>query len=196
MSEKKLVRRNIAIGLGIFCIILIAGTSGVIVYYEMALTNNSVLYNDYVLGHSYTNYEYSALNTSLNKARSEVNDLESTLQLQKVQVYSYENVEIPAVFSTEPEIGEYFLSGDPSFGRFAGVAYIQISSNRNETYVNVTYSAENLQFDYNSQTDIGTEGMVSFPVLPTSLINIRVLTHSDRFNVIWGKANVTVTYRY
>lgn len=44
MNEKKVVGRNVAIALGIVCIILVAGISGIAVM----LDNNNSQYNDYV----------------------------------------------------------------------------------------------------------------------------------------------------
>jgi len=195
MSEKKMVRRNVAIALGILCIILIAGISGVIAYYTMTLNDNNASYNDYVLSHSYTNYEYSTLNSSLNLSRSQVNDLSSILQLEKTEtVYSYNGgIDLPANFSTEPDINEYMLDGDPEFGLYAGIAYVQVSSTSNETYVNVTYSAQYRSFDYNSQTDVGMNGTVVFPVLPTGVVDIRIAVHDTS---IRATANVTITYIY
>jgi hypothetical protein len=195
MSEKKMVRRSVAIALGILCIILVAGFSGVIAYYVTTLNNNNASYNDYVLSHSYTNYDYSVLNSSLNLYRSQVNDLTSILQLEKVEtVYSYSGeIVLPANFSTEPDINEYMLDGDPQFGLYAGIAYVQVSSTSNETYVNVKYSAQYRSFDYNSQTDVGMNGTVVFAVLPAGVVDIRIALHDTS---IRATANVTITYIY
>jgi hypothetical protein len=195
MSEKKMVRRSVAVALGILCIILVAGFSGVIAYYVTTLNNNNASYNDYVLSHSYTNYDYSVLNSSLNLYRSQVNDLTSILQLEKVEtVYSYSGeIVLPANFSTEPDINEYMLDGDPQFGLYAGIAYVQVSSTSNETYVNVKYSAQYRSFDYNSQTDVGMNGTVVFPVLPAGVVDIRIALHDTS---IRATANVTITYLY
>ena len=195
MSEKKIVRRSVAIALGTLCILLIAGISGVIAYYMTTLDNNNVLHNDYVLGHSYTNYDYSILNASLNLSRSQANDLSSILKLEKSEtVYPYTvGIDLPANFSTEPDINEYMLDGDPQFGLYAGIAYVQVSSTSNETYVNVTYSAQYRLFDYSSQTDIGLNGTVGFPVLPANVIDIRIAVHDTS---IRATANLTITYIY
>jgi predicted PurR-regulated permease PerM len=60
MSEKKVVRRSVAISLGIICIVLIAGLVGAIAYYTMNTTSNTT-YNDYISTHSHTNTEYDAM---------------------------------------------------------------------------------------------------------------------------------------
>jgi hypothetical protein len=50
VNEKKVVGRNVAIGLGIICIILGVGLVGAMAYYS-----------NYVSNHSYTNAEYEAM---------------------------------------------------------------------------------------------------------------------------------------
>jgi hypothetical protein len=195
MSERKMVRRNVAVALGILCIILADGIIGVIAYYTTTLNDSNASYNDYVLSHSYTNYEYSILNSSLNLVRSQVNDLSSIMKLEKTEtVYSHNGViNLPANFSTEPDINEYMLDGDPEFGLYAGIAYVQVSSTSNETYVDVTYSAQYRSFDYNSQTDVGMNGTVVFPVLPAGVVDIRIALHDTSLR---ATANVTISYIY
>jgi|GEM_PF-3479100 hypothetical protein len=192
MNEKKVVGRNVAISLGIICIILVAGISGIAVM----LNNNIAQHNDYVLNHSYTNDKYSNLNASLYAIDSQLDDLTSIVHLENsTTVYDVgQQIELPANFSTEPDIGEYGLSSTPPFGEYAGIAYVEISSNRSDTYVNVTYTAKNVfpQFNYTVETDIGTSGTLAFPVLPAEMINLRIALRGSGI----AYANVTITYRY
>ena len=48
MSEKKVVGRNVAIALGIICIVLAVSLVGVIANYTSIINNKDKLYNDYV----------------------------------------------------------------------------------------------------------------------------------------------------
>jgi hypothetical protein len=66
MSQKKLVGRNVAIALGIACIILVAGIGGVMAYYMMQINNKDSAYNDYVKTHSHTDTQYGTLNSTYN----------------------------------------------------------------------------------------------------------------------------------
>jgi hypothetical protein len=192
MDEKKVVGRNVAIALGIICIILVAGISGIAVM----LSNNIAQHNDYVSNHSYANDKYSNLNASLYAIDSQLDDLTSIVHLENsTTVYDVcQQIELPANFSTEPDIGEYGLSSTPPFGEYAGIAYVEISSNRSDTYVNVTYTAKNVfpQFNYMVETDIGTSGTLAFPVLPADMINLRIALRGSGI----AYANVTITYRY
>jgi hypothetical protein len=66
MSEKKMVGRNVAIALGIVCIILVAGIGGAMAYYTGQINNKNTDYNNYVSTHSYTNTQYDTLNSTYN----------------------------------------------------------------------------------------------------------------------------------
>jgi hypothetical protein len=196
MSEKKMVRRSVAIALGILSIILVAGISGAIAYYSTTLNNSNALYNDYVLSHSHTDYDYNNLNATLDLVRSQVDDLTTILQLGKNDtVYPYlGELELPANFSTEPNIGEIGMVTN-TLGLYAGIVYVHVSSTSNETYVNATYTAKDVfpQFNYSVQEDVGVNGLVAFPVLPAEIVNIRVAVHNPSVS---ARANVTMTFRY
>jgi hypothetical protein len=70
MSEKKVIGRNVAIALGIACIILVAGIGGAVVYYTMQVNNKDSTYNDYVSTHSHTNDEYKSLQDQINQLQT------------------------------------------------------------------------------------------------------------------------------
>jgi hypothetical protein len=61
MSEKKMVSRNVAVALGIICIILIVGLGLIMAYYTMTINNKDTTYNEYVSTHSHTNAEYDSM---------------------------------------------------------------------------------------------------------------------------------------
>jgi hypothetical protein len=62
MSEKKVVRRSVAIALGIVCILLIAGIGGTTAYYTMVINDKNTTYDNYASSHSHTNSEFNTLN--------------------------------------------------------------------------------------------------------------------------------------
>lgn len=62
MSEKKVVRRSVAIALGIVCILLIAGIGGAMAYYTMVINDKNTAYDNYASSHSHTNSEFNTLN--------------------------------------------------------------------------------------------------------------------------------------
>jgi hypothetical protein len=194
MNEKKVVRRNLATALGIVCIILAVSISGIAV----VLKNNIAQYNDYVSSHSHSDYDFNVVNSSLYNAMAGLNRLTGILNLENsTTVYSNTEIQLPANFSTQPNIGEYGLDSSPHFGEYAGIAYVNVtSSSRNDTYVNVTYANAKIfdpEFRYTSETDVGTSGTVAFPVLPADFINIRIGVRDTSINAY---ANVTITYRY
>ena len=63
MSEKKVVRRSVAIALGIICIIFIAGLGGAMAYYTMTINDKDTKYKTYASTHSHTDSEFDSLNT-------------------------------------------------------------------------------------------------------------------------------------
>jgi hypothetical protein len=64
MSEKKVVRRTVALALGVICILLIAGLGGTMAYYTMTINNKDSAYDDYVSTHSHTDSDYNSLNST------------------------------------------------------------------------------------------------------------------------------------
>jgi hypothetical protein len=71
MSEKKVVRRSVAIALGIISIILIAGLGGAMAYYTMIVNDKNTTYDSYASNHTHTNSEYD--NYVGNSARVTIN---------------------------------------------------------------------------------------------------------------------------
>jgi hypothetical protein len=199
MAEEKMVRRSIVVALGIICIFLIAGIGGVVAYYTAALndlTNSkNALYDNYAFSHSYSNDEYNSLNADFGRYYNLASYFNSVKQLEKSEyIYTLnEGMPLPMNFTTDPVGNAIFLDGDPQFGLYAGIATVEVSSTSNDTYVNVTYSAVHSGFVYSSQTDIGMNGTVDFPVLPANVINIRIATHDPNIQAI---ANVTIIYVY
>jgi hypothetical protein len=74
---------------------------------------------------------------------------------------------------------------------YAGYVTIQVSSSTSSTYANVTYSSHGV--NYNTQTNVGTNGIAYFPVLPSSNIKVTV---GNTLTSGTATENVTVTYYY
>jgi peptidoglycan hydrolase CwlO-like protein len=75
---------------------------------------------------------------------------------------------------------------------YAGYVSIQISSSTtSSTYANVTYSSHGV--NYNSQINVGINGIAYFPILPSPNITVAVGNGLANGN---ATENVTVTYYY
>lgn len=64
--EKKVVGGNIAVALGIMCIVFVAGLGGTIASYTSIISSKDTANQDYVSTHSHDNTEYNSLDASLN----------------------------------------------------------------------------------------------------------------------------------
>lgn len=100
-KPKKVVSRNIAIALGIVCIILIAGIGGAMAYYTIQINNKDAtaraLYNDYASTHSHSDTDFNALYSTFNsliapklvKVNLLAADTHPVLQQERLHVYGY-----------------------------------------------------------------------------------------------------------
>jgi hypothetical protein len=85
MSEKKVVRRSTAIGLGVLCIILLIGTVGAVVYYNNLVNSKDSTYNSYVSNHSHSDSDYNSYVSSHSHADSDYNSVTSQLSSANAQ---------------------------------------------------------------------------------------------------------------
>jgi len=144
MSEKKVVGRNVAIALGIICIILAAGLVGVIAVYT----------------------------SQINSLNSEVSDLYSIINLDKYEVWYNETVCNQMIGGTytvlyPPNIHQAIL-------RYSGyIAVHVLSSTTNNTYVEVIWLGSG-NITYDNRITVGTSGYAYFPVLARTMPEIRV----------------------
>jgi len=83
MSERKVVRRNLAVTLGIICIILAVGLVGVFAYYTMTLNNKNSAYDNYVSNHGIFNSDYDILISQNTNLQTQVNQLQAWLDGNK-----------------------------------------------------------------------------------------------------------------
>jgi hypothetical protein len=182
MSVKKIVGKGIAIGLGIVCIVLVASLVGVMLYYNMQMNtlNNdkdtlTTTYNNYVLNHHHSDFEYDS-------SQSTVNDLTSSLNLGNSRVWiSSKTVSSPY---------NSYYSWNPLSVEYAGYVSVNVeSSTSTHTYVHAIYSAYGVHYD--QWMDVGKSGTAVFPVLPTPSMGIYVGAHYEASTV-----TVTITYYY
>ncbi len=203
MSEKKVVGRVVAIGLGIICILLAVGLVGVFAYYTMTLNNKNSAYDDYVSGHSHSNSDYDSLNSQKNDCASshshsnsdydslknqntnlqnQVNDLTSNLKLEKSTVW----VDDQTISQPASSYTEFTFSAS-----YAGYLSVLVhSSTTDKTYVQLVWSTPGIGYD--KKITVGVGGEAAFPVLPSSL-TVRV----GNTNYVNGATEtITITYHY
>jgi len=208
MNEQKVkvTGRNVAIALGIICIILAVGLVGSMVNYTMVTNNKDATYRDYtwshshsnsdydslhnayqnyVATHSYSNAEYDAYVANHHYTDAEYNYLGDIVNLAKSSVWvDDETISQPA---------SSYTTWTPTFSAsYAGYVsvWVQTSTTTN-TYVRVIYSAYGVNYDH--QIGVGTGGTAVFPVLPSSTIEIRV-GNSNLFS--GATETVTITFHY
>ena len=181
-KPKKMVRRSVAAALGIVCIILIAGMVGIWLYYlvqdiekDETITNlNNEVFNK--------NIQISQLNSSVTNLQNQVNDLSNIVNLNRSKIWVLDQTIIfPA--------GSYasFIRQDTSYAGY--VSFIFPTSMFTTTYVQVIYSSNGIDYDY--QVYVGTNGTATLPVLPTPSIYIRI---GDPLNAV--NVNMTAIYFY
>jgi len=173
MSEKKMVRRSVAIVLGIVCIILIAGLLGAVADYTSMISDK----DDTIFSQ---NSQISSLQNQASNLQNQVNDLNNIVNLNRSRIWVLnQTIIFPA--------GSYasFIRQDTDYAGY--VSFIFQTSMSNTTYVQAIYSSHGIDYDY--QVYVGTSGTSSLPVLPTPSIEIRI---GDPLNAV----NVTMTAIY
>ena len=210
-SQKKVVSRNVAIALGIICIILAVGLVGTFAYYTMGINIGTSTsggwenrYNDYVATHSHsndewnalqyeyknykdnhlhTNSEYVSLQDQVTSLQNQVDDLTRTLNLEKTTTWVNDQ--------TVSQVTNWYTSWTGSTN-YAGYVSVNVqSSTTSNTYVRVIWSSYGVSYD--KQIGVGSGGTAIFPVLPTSNVEIRV----GNTNLLNGATEtVTITYHY
>jgi uncharacterized protein YoxC len=182
MSEKKVVGRGVAIGLGIICILLAVGLVGVFAYYTMTLNNKNSAYDDYVSSHSHSNSDYDSLNGQKTNLQNQVNDLTSNLNLEKSEVW------VTSQTVSQPSGSYNFWTHSATY---AGYVTVNVeSSTTDKTYIEVLWSAHGINYD--NKISVGVSGTGVFPVLPSS-VEVRV-GNSNFMN--GATETATITYHY
>jgi flagellar basal body-associated protein FliL len=157
-------------------------------------------YNDYVSSHHNTNSEYDSLQAQNTNLQNEVDDLDAIVHIAKSSTWT--NSEI----INQPANSYWSFSIRPSSTNqvtYAGYVAVQVhSSTTDKTYVRVIYStyvitsitdghASVTALDYDNQISVGASGTAVFPVIPISILEIRI-GNTDPIN----GATETVTIRY
>jgi cell division protein FtsB len=196
VNEKKVVGRNVAIALGIICILLIA----VMAYFSVTgisaqnsysnLQNQNSQLQTWLNGNETLLSQTQYNNTNL---QNQVNDLIDNLNLNKSSICIYNNSEhsLPVTFTSSFVIGDYDLFLNSADETNIGIAIVHISSSY-DTYVTTTFSSHG--YDFINERHVGMNGTAAFAILPSySGIFITVDTHETNTG---ATANVTITYYY
>jgi hypothetical protein len=175
MKSMKVVKRSVAIALGIVCIILIAGLLGAVADYTSMISDkdNTIIFR---------NIQISSLQNQASSLQNQVDDLSNIVNLNKSRIWVLnQTIIFPA--------GSYasFIRQDTDYAGY--VSFIFQTPMSNTTYVQAIYSSNGINYDY--QVYVGTNGTASLPVLPTPSIYIRIGDPLNAMNV-----TMTITYTY
>jgi hypothetical protein len=169
VSEKKIIGRNVAIALGIMCIILAVGLIGVVANYTSIISGKD---------NAITSKEGTI--SSLNSQVANLTDI-ANLDKSKVWVNHHE-------ISHEAGYETYWTFS----AIYAGYVSVDINEdNTTTTYVRAIYSAYGVKYD--NQMDVVAGGTAVFPILPSSGIEIRI---GNTNLLIGANETVTITYHY
>jgi hypothetical protein len=168
MSEKKVVDRNVAIGLGVLCIVLLVAIVGVVFDYTSMINKK--------------NSQIADLQSQVGFDNSTINRLTAIISLSNSMVWvNDESINQPA--------GNSSWSFSVSY---AGYVVVDVLSSSNlTTSVELKYSWNGINYD--NSVNVGSAGSAWFPVLPANNIVVRVVNN----NFFAGASEtVTITYWY
>ena len=171
MKKKKVVNRNVAIGIGVLCIVLLVTMIGLVVDYTSVLNNK-----DSQIANLQSQVKFD--NSTIDRLTAIVNLSNSTVWVNN------ESINQPAGNSSNTYTSwSYSVS-------YAGYVVVDIlSSSNSNTYVELKYSRN--EVNYNSTVNVGSGGSAWFPVLPANNIGVRVIN-----NNFFASASETVTITY
>ncbi|MGQ9642140.1 MAG: hypothetical protein ACUVUF_08530 [Candidatus Bathycorpusculaceae bacterium] len=204
MSEKKVVGRNVAIALGIICIVLAVGLVGAMINYTsiisgkdniIASLNSQITDKDNTiasLNSRIANLQtqitdkdntIASLNSRIANLQTQVNELNSIIDLEKSTVWVYDQT------ISQPVSSYTYWTFSASY---AGYIVVTVhTSTTDKTYVRVIWSSYGV--DYDESITVGASGTAVFPVLPASSIEVRV----GNRNLLSGATEiVSITYHY
>ena len=171
MSEEKVVNRNVAIGIGVLCIVLLVAIFGVVFDYTSMLNDKDSQIAD--------------LQSQVGFANSAIDRLNAIVNLTNSTVWvNEESVSQPAGNSSNTYTSwSYSVS-------YAGYVVVDVLSSSNpNTYVELKYSWKEVNYD--NTVNVGSGGSAWFPVLPANNIAVRVIN-----NNLFAGASETVTMTY
>jgi len=164
-KPKKVVGRNVAVALGIICIILIALTA----YFT-------------ITGISAQN-SYNNLQNKYNQLQNQNNQLQNIVSLTNFTVWANDQIiSQPSALITYGNSSYVYWTESVSYAGYISITIL--SSTNNLTWAAVVYnypiinspSTRYYAYDvnYNNIADIGTNGTAYLPVLPCSSISVEV----------------------
>jgi hypothetical protein len=176
--SKKVVSRNVAIGLGIICIILIA----LIAYFTVAGISAQNSYDNL----QDQNKQLQASNTNLQDQMTNLTDI---VNLSKSTVWAndvYENL-----WDGSPIYNTPLYAGNATY---AGYIVVQVSTQWPNNTAEVTYSFQGLSFD--DKINFSGNTTAIFRVMPSS--NIKVYVYTEAIGILTGPLDsyTTITYYY
>jgi len=173
MSGNKVVSRNVAIGIGALCIVLLAAIFGVVFYYTSMLNNK-----DSQIADLQNDGEFD--NSTIDRLTAIVNLTNSTIWADN------ESINQPAGNTSNPYTSwSYSVS-------YAGYVVVDIlSSSTSNISVELEYSWNGVNYD--NITNVGSAGSALFPVLPANNIAVRVINNDFSAG---ASETVTITYWY
>jgi hypothetical protein len=159
---------------------------------QLIATNSSIkniqdYYNSLIYVYSTDSHDFAVNLTTANSQIASLQDQISTFN-------SIGNLSVSTVWVNNQTVsqlaGSYTVWSEPA--SYAGYVSIQVSaSTASVTYANVTYSSHGV--NYNTQTNVGANGIAYFPVLPSSNIIVAV---GNGLSSGSATENVTITYYY
>jgi len=198
MNEKKVVGRNVAIALGIICIIVAVGLVGPIIIGKdntiatkdsliQILTSQKNQLQAWLDGNEtlidYLNAQINSLNSQITNLQNQVNDITDIANLAKSMIWVNDQT------VSQPAYSYTYWTCSASYAGYVSV-WVQTSS-ASDTRVRVIYSSHGVNYD--GEIGVGSGGTAVFPLLPSSNIEIRVGNH----NLFSGATEtVTITYHY
>ena len=202
-SQKKVVGRTVAIVLGMICIVLSASLVAVLALYlptanSVNELNSEIEAKENIIASQNAtmvsmNLQIAALQNSLQQSSTKdetIADLNSYISSLLNIVYMnastilFQNQGVQMATSENITIWSDYLT-------YAGFIAVQVESSSDTTYVQAIYYSSDV--DYNEIMTVGKSGTAAFPVLPTSMIDIRIgnLESSALVN-----ATATAIYHY
>jgi hypothetical protein len=136
MKTRRVVDRTVAIGLGIVCLVLVAGLVGAVSFYSMAINDKNEQYDSYVASQSHNDSEYNTLVSQNTSFQAQVNSLQAP-EVWKVNLEG-NDVYLPSQTSHLHIYGYLFNAGTrTATGVRLHLVLYSLDYVANDTYVDV-----------------------------------------------------------
>src|SRR4030042_4313523 len=150
MSEKRMVRRSVAIALGVVCIILIAGIVEIRLYYLVQDIEKDETITRLNIEAFNKNSQISQLKSNVTNLQNQVNNLTDILNLNKSAVWYNGTLLIV------PPLELTMLEKNAPYAEYVSV---QVSSPQgNETIILLIYYSEVLKYRHEDSINLGSNG--------------------------------------